>query len=1657
MATNKNRGTYRARGININTEKAEFTAALENELKYNEKGRYLFDVRLAPDCIYPRYQIATFRVISSASKAPLFLTQEDPSIDLHGEKVWIDAEFYGLTQLYPVPPDKVKLDIVALSGLNSHAYGSWIHPEKSGGGAAPMWLQDFLGQDDQLQYCRTMVFGYNTKYTARAQYWIEDYIQLFLTDLDKARSREEVLFTPNASILGREQNRPLVLIGHSIGGTIITHAYVKAFKTERYKNIYNSITRIFFFGVPFSGIDLDDVRSMLEDNEEFSNQCDGIAKQGRKLLDYIDYETQKLTETTRTFIEKVIENEIYIYSFYETHMTQKVIKLEGGGYARRGEDILVVRQSSAELRIRFFEETIPAEANHSTIVKFKDPHNGTYTTICHRLREVIQKPKSRGGGRRKHVINLPIADGAEFGSAQDQYEPECLEGTRVDLLNHVNQWVDDPNGKCIFWMYGMAGTGKSTISRTVARSLQINRKLGASFFFKRGEADRSSGTRFFTTLAFQLAHYSDGLGSLIAKAIDADPRISTKNFAEQFEKLIAEPLSGYGSECMSSAPEVVVLLIDALDECESKNDIERIVNLLAHLADIKSVKARVFFTSRPELTIRPLFGALPSEKHDDLILHEVPKIEQDISTFLSHELKKIAGNKEYSLHQDWPGAERIQILVDMATPLFIYAATLCRFITSNSKHPEQQIQALVDGSLKDGPEGYVSSESEDQISPSEQQAWKLQKTYLPILERLIDADATGYEIETTTKDFKEIVGTIINLASPLSVPNLGRLLLTEERDIGFMLRKLHSVLDVPKDRHTPVRTFHLSFHDFLSNPQLKGKNKFWVDKKEAHERITSRCIEIMNEGLKEDICNLKSPGTLQSDVPKHIIDQKLSPELQYACRYWIYHLERSGVDSNYQDKIYGFLKQHLLHWLEAASLLGDMVTMIDRINILMGMHIVDERTLSDFLYDAKRFILQSFYIIEKAPLQLYYAAVTFAPRNSLVRNTFGFKKTAQGLWQLEHDDNVWGALLLTMGEHEHKPTSVLFLPNGNTVVSAGLDGKIKFWDSGTGKLLQTISCGLGITREGSRTTVEGISSIAVSPDGAILASGLWGNIELWSIETGRRVWKLKANSEDVLKAESGDVLALAFSACSALLASVGTNGIKLWDINAGKLWWEFMDWSRDLEDAVFSPADDKALALVHSGGSIDLHDVGTGALLRMFRHAGEVAAVAFSPDGRLLASAGYGRVLLRGMDTVKVELEPGVDTKDITALAFSPNGRTLASAYREGGIILWGIDTGEVLQRLRSHSGSVGAVVFSPDGKILASASDDRTVKLWDVGVSLQGPRQDLSKNKGCVGKMAISGATLALFVRESPKIWTVRLWDPYKMALVRELRVQYDVLRELEFSPGGGTLAALLGLDKIVLWDLRTGQAEPSLQLRGSGNVINSIKFSPDGRFLASVFSDKTIRLWDVGSEPACESETKGREPLWVLRAHTSWVTCLAFSPDGKTLASGANDGTVRLWDLQQQQQQSGRPPQVLKGHDIDVSAVEFSLDGKILASVDKNKVIMLCDMDTGTLLLTPRKQDMNIHMSLLRDRVYINIGGYSFTLNRGARILEQLRQYSTTPFFDGEWLTGTRGTKRLIWLPSQVRPSSYAVSDDLICFGSDSGNILCIRPQFLYELSAL
>ncbi|EGZ76219.1 hypothetical protein NEUTE2DRAFT_161157 [Neurospora tetrasperma FGSC 2509] len=544
------------------------------------------------------------------------------------------------------------------------------------------------------------------------------------------------------------------------------------------------------------------------------------------------------------------------------------------------------------------------------------------------------------------LAKLRTAKGAAFDHLNQEREAKCHPGTRVALLDEIGTWASNSESHRIFWLQGMAGTGKSTISRTVARILADRKNLGASFFFKKGEVDRNSATRFFTTIASQLVRRLPALAQHMKEVIETDPEIGEKYLTVQFEKLILQPLKRLDHDRRISS-ETVVIVIDALDECDPESHATAIIDLLPQAKQLSSISLKFFVTSRPEFPIQSEFRKISGE-YQDLILHRVDKyiVEKDLSVYFDSELSKIRDkyNMDFPnspLPSNWPGQNNLQILVDRAVPLFIFAKTVCLFIQDqNCDPPDTQLNKILQ---------YQTMGQES----------RLHAMYFPILDQMlmkrIDSGfirRTDEEQKEIVEKFRGIVGALVILADPLPVKSLARLLEIEERIIRHRLSLLNSVLNIPSDVTAPVKTLHLSFRDFLIDPEMRATNPFWVDEEMTHGKLVTKCLKLLRDCLQEDICSLQRPGKSRADVDRQIFLKRLPSEIQYVCLYWVYHLKRSRRTVRDGDEVHCFLTGYLLYWLEVLGLIGRISESIGLIDDLQSL--TDPETgvkISRFLHD----------------------------------------------------------------------------------------------------------------------------------------------------------------------------------------------------------------------------------------------------------------------------------------------------------------------------------------------------------------------------------------------------------------------------------------------------------------------------------------------------------------------------------------------------------------------------------------------------------------------------------------------------------------------------------------------------------------------------------
>ncbi|KAH7168464.1 hypothetical protein DER46DRAFT_217905 [Fusarium sp. MPI-SDFR-AT-0072] len=796
---------------------------------------------------------------------------------------------------------------------------------------------------------------------------------------------------------------------------------------------------------------------------------------------------------------------------------------------------------------------------------------------------------------RTTLSQLPAADGASFDSHAEEHNPTCLPNTREELLREIDHWINDPNSKIMFWLNGKAGTGKSTISRTVARSRCKQGDLGASFFFKRGEVDRGNLSKFVSTVARRLAWSTPVVAPFIKSAVNADPAITDKAVREQFEKLVREPLSKATVKLLSRPS--VVIVVDALDECEKDADIKLLLELFSTLCFAGPLRVRVLVTSRPELPIRLGFSSI-GNTHQDLILHKIPLpiIEHDISVFLHHEFANIRNSfnkdavEELKLPVDWPGEAKLEELTRAAVPLFIFAATLCRFISDPYLgSPDELLQSVLD----------VAGTG---------QGSKLDMTYSPVLRQQV-LNRSGSERLDIIESFRLIVGSIVTLANPLSMRALALLLDVHVSKVTTRLSALHSVLDIPQTVDAPVRLLHLSFRDYLVGLDKRELDEFRVDERHTHQSLAKHCLRIMRGGLRKNICGLSFPSMRRSAVDLGQLEKSIPSQVQYACMHWTYHQTQGDPELSDENEAYGFLTTHFLHWLEALSLMGRVKECLDSLRSLARwLKTREDSRLSTFVADAIRFVQAYFSVIAEAPLQIY-CCLAFAPRKSIIRRTFEnvIPKWISNLPKVEEN---WDACLLTLEGHIRAVNSVVFSHDSKRVASGSDDETIRIWDAETGECEQELKGHSGM-----------VTSVVFSHDSKKVASGSDDEmIRIWDAETGK--------CERELKGHSRIVTSVVFSHDSKKVASASRDKtIRIWNAETGECERMLKGHSDWVNSVVFSH-DSKKVASGSDDEMIRIWNAETGECERMLKgHSYWVNSVVFSHDSKKVASGSHDETI----------------------------------------------------------------------------------------------------------------------------------------------------------------------------------------------------------------------------------------------------------------------------------------------------------------------------------------------------------------------------------------------------------------------------------------------
>ena len=466
----------------------------------------------------------------------------------------------------------------------------------------------------------------------------------------------------------------------------------------------------------------------------------------------------------------------------------------------------------------------------------------------------------------------------------------------------IERWSTEEQDQRIFWLNGLAGTGKSTIAQTFAEISFADGRLGASFFCSRDFEDRSNLQIIFPTLAFQLAHRYSLFREKLLQVLRANPDVGRESLCSQMEKLIVGPLK--------TAYIPTLIIIDALDECKDEEPASAILSVLSRYVD-EIPRVKFFITGRPEPRIRSGFRLKSLRPITEVLrLHDVKRslVDSDIKLFFRTQLGNVAeARSDCSLTEDWPSSSAINILCKKAEGLFIYASTVVKFIASEYHIPADRLNLIISLPQSTTHEGKSG----------------IDLLYTQVLEHAFHG--VHVDGEEFYPHLRSVLGALLLIFNPLPMEALSTLL--KKSGISTTLRFLHSLLLVPDNEANSIHVFHKSLPDFLMDPERCKDKRFFINPSVHHHEILLSCLKLMKEGLKKNICSLDDYVILSRIEDTSICRKEhIGDALEYACQFWARHLV--GIPSSICDfkevcmAIDEFFTTCLLFWIEVLAIMG---------------------------------------------------------------------------------------------------------------------------------------------------------------------------------------------------------------------------------------------------------------------------------------------------------------------------------------------------------------------------------------------------------------------------------------------------------------------------------------------------------------------------------------------------------------------------------------------------------------------------------------------------------------------------------------------------------------------------------------------------------------
>ncbi|KAG9120492.1 hypothetical protein FRC07_003982 [Ceratobasidium sp. 392] len=1185
--------------------------------------------------------------------------------------------------------------------------------------------------------------------------------------------------------------------------------------------------------------------------------------------------------------------------------------------------------------------------------------------------QVVQRVETLLDDADRALLEKLIVPGAGYDLSRC-----CLEGTRTEILQDIRNWTLTTTGSTsLFWLYGPAGCGKSSVATSMSDWLRTTGNLGGSFFCSRDNENLRKPENVISQLAASLGYKRPAYGKKLVDALRNDPNIAhSKSTKTRFMDLMVDPLECVGKDTSLGT---VTVVIDALDESgTAETRIELVKCLLKLLGQVDWLK--ILITSRPNDEIRRLLNLdqVRTESRN-LFSQGETSVSRDIAAYIRSRLNVIPA--DVAGRDQWPDDWDIDRLTTSSNRLFIWARTACNMI-QRSFDPSDTINQILGG----------------QRSNDERKA--LGAIYTTALDEGLGAT------NNDTKIIQLCVGAIVltGLRRPLPDAALAKMLSQRVKPhvLSQVINRLGSVLY--RDDQSAVRVLHQSFSDYMTEADCP--EQYRIDLPGQNAVLAASCLELMLRSLRFNICGLRDSRVMNHDVVdlQTRIEHKIPPELMYSCAYWTTHLVvpkfamvSAGIIKLLDELLCG---RHLLYWIEVQSLTNNSHTIMEGMSQLMDWIDDPKSRYTKVTADIYRFVLAASEVISVSTPHLYVSALPFGAANYATLEAL--KPSFPNTLSIARGANLWNSPCFRIMKAQGAINSISVSRNGRRIISGSQAATLQIWDTQTGASLVD-------SLQGHH---HAVTSVAFSFDCRHVVSGSWdATVQLWDAHSGNRIL-------DPLQGHYDRVTSVAFSPDGRRVVSGSEDRtVRIWDTQTGTA---SLNPLRGHSKTVLSVAFSHDGQRIVSGSrdtTLRVWDAQTGAsILPPLRgHSHKVMSVTFSSDGRRIASgSGDKTVRLWNAYTGIAHLDPFRGHWDtVTSVAFSSDCRRVVSGSQDMIIRIWDVETGAtLLEPFNGHSDVVSSVAFSPDGRSIVSGSQDMTVRIWDaqVGVALS---HSLESHSHAVSSVAVSSDNR--YIVSGSEDNTLRVWDAHTgTALLEPLKGHSDHVTSVALSPDGRYIASGSKDKTVQIWDAQTG-ASLFGPLKGHPFGVKAVSFSSDGRRVISCSAnsdysrwsgpliwynspseDRTVRIWDTLtgaelSEPlehpnqdldhdvisaAFSSDGQrivssclgGTLQIWdaetgvalinPIEFHFAFATSVALSPDGSRIAAGImTNGTLEaalgVWDTQTGVALVGP----LAGHSDIVNSVAFSFDGQRIVSGSRDKTVRIWDAQTGAELLGP------------------------------------------------------------------------------------------------------